>query len=452
MKAILRFLTSIRVAIILLIILAVALILGTLIPQGRTLEEYTARYGGLSTLFIRLQLTELYRSIWYLGLLGLFALNIAVCTLDRLGPKLRRTFHPKIENDPKALAGMKIKDKVRLNIDPQAAKAAAETALRAARYRVRSTEDADRRIHLLGRKRMDGLFGSDFVHVGLLVIIAGGIVTAFGGFRTNLNLNPGDIKDVPNAGFAVRLDKFETEKYPDGSIKDWKSTLTVLENGVPSRTQIVEVNHPLVHRGFSFYQTAYGFNWEAPDLEIRVLKKSDPTFVKIFRTPLNQREALGDKEKTEILVSRFIPDFVLGENNAPETRSLEPNNPAALVEGWRGGEKVFDGWVFAAYPDFTQMHGGAASDLKIELRDFDAAQYSVLETAKDPGVPLIWLGCLLIMAGLFLAFYRPTWEIRVTIETISGKTDLAAGGLATKSRDRFESEFAGLTTRWRKPQ
>jgi cytochrome c biogenesis protein len=98
------------------------------------------------------------------------------------------------------------------------------------------------------------------------------------------------------------------------------------------------------------------------------------------------------------------------------------------------------------------MHGGAASDLKIELRDFDAAQYSVLETAKDPGVPLIWLGCLLIMAGLFLAFYRPTWEIRVTIETISGKTDLAAGGLATKSRDRFESEFAGLTTRWRKPQ
>jgi cytochrome c biogenesis protein len=452
MKAILRFLTSIRVAIILLIVLAVASILGTLIPQGRTLEEYTARYGSLSTLFIRLQLTELYRSIWYLGLLGLFALNIAVCTLDRLGPKLRRTFHPKIENDPKALVGMKIKDKIRLNVDLQAAKAAAATALKASHYRIRLKEDGDRRVHLLGRKRMDGLFGSDFVHVGLLVIIAGGIVTAFGGFRTNLNLNPGDIKDVPNAGFAVRLDKFETEKYPDGSVKDWKSTLTILENGVPSRTQIVEVNHPLVHRGFSFYQTAYGFNWEAPDLEIRVLKKSDPTFAKIFRTPLNRREALGDKEKTEILVTKFIPDFVLGENNAPETRSLEPNNPAALIEGWRGGEKVFDGWVFAAYPDFTQMHGGAASDLKIELRDFDAAQYSVLETAKDPGVPLIWLGCLLIMAGLFLAFYRPTWEIRVTIETISGKTDLAAGGLATKSRDRFESEFTGLTTRWRKPQ
>jgi cytochrome c biogenesis protein len=452
MKAILRFLTSIRVAIILLIILALASILGTLIPQGRTVEEYAARYGGLSTLFIRLQLTELYRSIWYLGLLGLFALNITVCTLDRIGPKLRRTFHPKIENDPKTLAGMKIKDKIRLNAGLREAQAAVEKSLRASRYRVRLKEDGDHRVHLLGRKRMDGLFGSDFVHVGLLVIIAGGIVTAFGGFRTNLNLNPGDIKDVPKAGFAVRLDKFETEKYPDGSVKAWKSTLTVLENGVPARTQIVEVNHPLIHRGFSFYQTAYGFNWEAPDLEIRVLKKSDPTFVKIFRTPLNRREALGDKEKTEILVSRFIPDFVLGENNAPETRSLEPNNPAALVEGWRGGEKVFDGWVFAAYPDFTQMHGGAASDLKVELRNFDAAQYSVLEAAKDPGVPLIWIGCLLVMAGLFLAFYRPTWEIKVTIENVSGKTELTAGGVATKSRDRFESEFTGLTARLRRPQ
>jgi len=450
MKAILRFFTSVRVAIILLIILALASILGTLIPQGRTLEEYTARYGGLSTLFIRLQLTELYHSVWYLGLLGLFALNIAVCTLDRLGPKLRRTFHPKIENDPKALAGMKIKDKIRLNDRPEVVKTKTEAALRSARYRIRSTADSEGRIHLLGRRRMDGLFGSDIVHLGLLVIIAGGIVTAFGGFRTNLNLNPGDVRDVPKAGFAVRLDKFEIEKYPDGSVKDWKSTLTVLENGVPTRTQIVEVNHPLVHRGFSFYQTAYGFNWDAPSLEIRVLMKSDPAFVKIFQTPLNRKEALGDKEKTEILVTRFIPDFVLGDNNQPETRSLEPNNPAALVEGWRGGEKVFDGWVFAAYPDFTQMHGGAASDLKIELRNFDAAQYSVLETAKDPGVSLIWLGCLLIMAGLFLAFYRPTWEIRVTIENVSGKTELAAGGLATKSRDLFEAEFAGLTARLRR--
>ena len=64
-----------------------ASILGTLIPQGRAAEEYAARYGSLSGALIKLQLTSLYHSIWYLALLVLFALNIIVCTLDRLvGP------------------------------------------------------------------------------------------------------------------------------------------------------------------------------------------------------------------------------------------------------------------------------------------------------------------------------------------------------------------------------
>jgi len=474
MKAIIRFLSSVRLAIILIILLVLASILGTLIPQGRDAAEYAARYGRVAETLVRLQFTDLYRSVWFLGLLGLFGLNIIVCTLTRWGGKVRRAARPKVESDPKALAAGKIKDKARLNVGVVEAKGIAITALSAARYRVKVVEEAGAervgssgglgggRIHILGRKGITGIFGSDAVHLGLLVIIAGGIVTAAGGFRTDLGLNAGKVLDVPRAGFALRLDKFETETYPDGNVKDWKSTLTVIENGRDVRTQVIEVNHPLVHHGFSFYQSAYGFDWDDPTLEFRIGKKSEAGPGRTIKIRVGVKTALGDEDGTEFAVRRFIPDFVLGENNTPGTRSDQPNNPAALVEGWSGGRKVIEGWVFAAYPDVTRLRGEAAADWTIELRNVDAPQFSVIQAAKDPGVPLIWLGCFLVMAGLFLAFYRPTWEIRMVLEAAAGagekanhgagvgKTEIIAGGTATKSRDRFEAEFARVMAALRK--
>jgi len=484
MNAITKFLSSVRLAIILIIALVAASILGTLIPQGRDAADYAARYGGLAETLVRLQFTDLYRSVWFLGLLGLFGLNIIVCTLTRLGGKVRQTARPKVKSDSKVLAAGKIQDKVRLGVGAAEAKGIAVEALRAARYRVKVVEEAGSgkegsrsgiddggvagRVHILGRKGVAGIFGSDAVHLGLLVIIAGGIVTAIGGFRTDLGLNVGKLLDVPRAGFALRLDKFETETYPDGNVKDWKSTLTVVENGRDVRTQIIEVNHPLVHRGFSFYQSAYGFDWDNPTLEFRIGKRSEAGAAGVtaageagseagrtMKIRVGKKTALGDEAGTELLVRRFLPDFVLGENNAPETRSDQLNNPAALVEGWSGGRKVVEGWVFAAYPDFTRLRGEAAADWTIELRDVGAPQFSVIQAARDPGVPLIWLGCILVMAGLFLAFYRPTWEIRMVLEGAgsaagggvgacagAAKTEITAGGTAAKSRDRFEAEFA----------
>jgi len=65
MKTIIRFFSSVKVAVVLLIILTLASILGTLIPQGRSAAEYTARYGQISDLLIRMEITHLYHSWWF---------------------------------------------------------------------------------------------------------------------------------------------------------------------------------------------------------------------------------------------------------------------------------------------------------------------------------------------------------------------------------------------------
>jgi cytochrome c biogenesis protein len=295
---------------------------------------------------------------------------------------------------------------------------------------------------LLARKRRLGWFGSDIVHVGLLVILAGGLISGRASHRAELALTDGQTADVPNAAFQVRLDKFETEYYPQGAVKDWKSTVTVLEGGVPVLTKVIEVNEPLTYSGISFFQQRYGFDWSSPRLVFELRKPGDPAFTRTVSAGIGQRAAVEGPDVTHVLVRRFVPDFVIGEGGQVQSRSEEPNNPAAQVEVWKGEERVFSGWVFAKFPDFGQGHGAAeAPKIAVILKDYKAAPYSVLEAAMDPGANLIWLGCLLVMAGLFLAFYWPPREIRVAVDGAPNKVEVTAAGHAVKGREAFSAEF-----------
>ncbi len=439
-KRSLRVLSSVKLTLALIILIAAASIIGTLIPQGRGGEFYAAKYGGLSPLLVRLQLTDLYHSVWYLGLLALFALNTAVCTLTRLPPKWKRVFNPRITSDEDSLRAFDPKARWGSSAVPGDTEISVEEALRRRGYRIRSYRDGDR-LHLLARKRVAGRFGPDIVHSGLLVILAGGILSGLGGFRTEVALSEGETAPIPRAAFSLRLEEFTTEFHADGSVKDWKSTLTILEGGDAAATKTVEVNHPLTHRGFSFYQMSYGYDWGEARLEILVTNAVDPSFRRTVWLRPGERRPLDDGHNTEIGLLRFFPDFILDENNEPRNRSFQPNNPAGLVEGRRNGKRIFERWIFARYPDFGRSHGADEAGYALEFRGLDAPQYSVLEAARDPGVPLIWIGSLLLVAGLGLAFYWPSWEIRVIIATTRAQTAVSAGGTALRSRDRFAAEF-----------
>jgi cytochrome c biogenesis protein len=326
-------------------------------------------------------------------------------------------------------------------------RAAVRSELLSRRYRLREETHGSGR-HLLARKNVLGWFGSDIVHLGLLVILAGGLLSGLAGFREYLPLQEGQILAAPRSDFKVRLDKFETELYPQGSVKAWKSTLTIIEQGKDVLTRVVAVNHPLSHKGLNFYQSSYGWDWDNPAIEIWVTKKSDPAFIEKRRLRPGEKAGLADG--LEIGVERFVPDFIIGQDRQVESRSDQPNNPAAQVVIARGSETLFSGWVFAKYPDFTGMHASGPADLTVEFKDVQAPQFSVLEAAKDPGADIIWLGCVLLMAGLFLAFYWPTREIKLVLEETQGKTDIAAGGLAAKGRDAFEAEFQDIMSAFRR--
>jgi cytochrome c biogenesis protein len=69
LKKIWRFLTSMKFAILLLVVLTIACVFGSVIPQGRTLDEYLSAYGTRSgALIVGLCLDDLFHSTWFLVL------------------------------------------------------------------------------------------------------------------------------------------------------------------------------------------------------------------------------------------------------------------------------------------------------------------------------------------------------------------------------------------------
>jgi len=443
---IVRFLGSLKPAIFILIGLLILSVLGTLLPRSAPGE--TAAPGSRpSVLLAVLKPGDIYRSPLFLGLLFLFSLNITVCTLTRLGPKIRRATRPSLEADADALLASPDSAKLRFASGLREAAAAVGRTLRRRGFRVRES-GASGRLVLLGRKRTAGLFGPDVVHLGLLVVVAGGIASGLAGFRTTIALEEGRTETVPRAGINLRLDKFEVETYADGSVKDWKSRLTVLENGRPIGHETVEVNHPLSHKGFLIYQSGWAPVRERPRLGLSVSGYGGDGFRRDITARPGEPAPLGERGLS-LTVVRFLPDFVMNERREALSRSDEPLNPAAMVEITKDGETVHRGWTFGRYPDYGGTHSRGDADYGVAFVSLDYDLLSILEAARDPGASFIWAGCGLVMAGLFLAFYWPPREIRVLIETASGRTVLTAAASGRKSREALSAEFKSLAGEWK---
>jgi cytochrome c biogenesis protein len=91
-----NFFTSLKLAISVLIIMAVASIFGTVVEQNQPIEKYRQSYGDATIRMLdALNLFDMYHAWWFLLLLVLFTVNLSCCTLDRLPRVLKVVRNPK---------------------------------------------------------------------------------------------------------------------------------------------------------------------------------------------------------------------------------------------------------------------------------------------------------------------------------------------------------------------
>lgn len=437
MAKVVRFLSSIRLAIVLLILIIGLSIIGTLIPQGQEIDFYRQRWPSLSEEILYLGFDHLYRSPLFLSLIFLFLLNLLACSIKQIPAKFQRLkgLSPEAFRSGGSLKNKKLLFRLGELLAKNPLKL--KSFFQQQHYQVKVAQIEDKK-YFLARKGLTGLFGPELVHLGLIIIIVGGLVSALFSQRITIALLEGQAERIPEKSFSLRLDKFSTEFYPDGAVKDWKSLISVIDNGQVQFQKTVEVNHPFTYGGLKFFQMSYGLDWDQVQVELEIKFSGSPAQ---YITLKNDSYHQIDERRLVRLLS-FIPDFQLDSSGQVISRSAEARNPAALVEIHQDGQPLFSGWVFYYHPDLSRFQRRIGSAPEVRLRNFSAPPFSVLEASSDPGTNLVWVGSLLMLLGLLTSFYFPYKELRILIEP--GREPLVTA-FSRKNRDSFIQELEGLT-------
>ena len=263
----------------------------------------------------------------------------------------------------------------------------------------------------------------------------------------------GDVISAPDRSFNVRIDDLELELNPHGQVKDWFSTLTVLDPD-SVLTKRIEVNDPLRYKGIRFYQSDWAQAWDqirSVTLEIEPRADTDASFER--EVSFGQKAALPRIGRT-VQVTRFVANFVMSADGRIASRSDQPGNPAIQLEVYEDETRTSERWLFLRFPEFHQ--GDEDPVYAFRFLDYEPVYITGIEMAKAPGSILVWIGFGLTSLGIFLAFFIVHRRVWVLLEsngeqatgngqraTNNGQqtTRVWIGGLADKNKAGFEREF-----------
>jgi cytochrome c biogenesis protein len=452
----LAWISDLRLAIGLLLVIALASGIGTAIPQKESAPFYHERYdphpwlgllGGEGVL--RLQLDHVYSSGWFLALLAWLGLALILCSWRRQWPALQTSLRWIDYKLPRQLSKLSVAE-THLCERPGEALDTLEADLRSAGWSLRRQEN-----RLAARRGVLGRVGPLLVHAGMVVLMVGAAWGALGGQRLERFLAPGrelELLDIRGrTQVTVALDDFSIQRDPAGRPEQFASQLRLIapsigsagplheeisgtsssrdrgagepaaEPGSPSPGNPkaetlkaeISVNHPLRYRGMTLYQA----DWALAAIRLQLGRSP------VLELPLQSFPQLGEQIWGLILPTR--PDG---------------SEPVLLIlASEQGPVRVFgaDGKALAQI-----VPGGPAVEVRgLPIRVEGVLPASGILLKRDPGVPLVYAGfaIALLGGGLSLIATRQLWAIA---EPGAGR--LHVGGLCNRNLTAFAGELPAL--------
>ncbi|MGB9710856.1 MAG: cytochrome c biogenesis protein ResB [Thermodesulfovibrio sp.] len=411
-----NFFASVDLAVALFIIISVGAAIGTVIPQSIEPEpviKFFSKFMSISSahktyeIISLFDLNNVYHSWWFTFLLFMFALNLIVCSIDRL-PALIKSF--KVQPQPypvQVLDKMPIKKTIKIKDDRILEKIKELFKNKGFSTYFFETQEG---FQLQAKKWTKTRLAVYLTHLSILIILAGALIGTFFGFRGSMNIVEGTglnfaISDEGKAiplGFEVRCDKFEVEYYENSGIpKAYKSYIRIIENGKPVKENtVIEVNHPFTYNGITFYQASYGFQpTEHAEFRFTYFDKTGKEHN--IKAHFEEKFRIPETSVTASVID-FSPALGIDEEGRLFNMSSEMINPAVLVSFEENGKKTQQ-WILKKIPETWQTPYG-----KLKFNELWGAQFTGLQVRRDPGVPLIYIGSILMCVGLFIClFLRP---------------------------------------------
>jgi cytochrome c biogenesis protein len=361
------------------------------------------------------QLFTAYHSFWYTGLIVILAMNLIACSVQRW-PQMFRLAKARPVARSKA-AFLKEPEQFRHEwntpLGKEAAKEKILQTLKSRRTRPLITEDSATQFQVAWSTGRWSRLANVLVHMSLLVVFAGAILTSMYGFEGGANIPSGGAVDtllifkegkasglkpapggLPNErllGFRLQCEDFNVKFYDNfpGRPKAFISKLNVIENGKVAASKTIQVNDPLEYKNFVFYQASYGRLGDF-DIHMRVIGKKDPQHNNWMMS-----SHLGEPHKLEKFHKTIVPTLAL-EN----LQGLGPAVQFQELEGQKPTGEPF--WVLQNYPEFDIRRN---ADYVVVVDRAKELFFTGLQIAYDPGAPIYWLGCFGMLIGTFYALF-----------------------------------------------
>ena len=225
-----KFLSSIKLAIILITVIVAASIFATLNTS-----------------------VEVFSAIWFRVLLLLFTLNLLLCTVQGVPIMLRKLFI-KIDNQN---SPVEYEQEIPI-IDVPDTEGRLRKLLSGYKVQEKSTEGKKT---FLASKGISSLIAPHLLHISIIIILVGAFLGTFGD-TGQMKFYVGGKMDLPERvapGMAVQVNDFQTIYSEGGYVLNWVSDLTIFIDGEEVASGSTSVNHPFRYAGVVFYQASYGF-------------------------------------------------------------------------------------------------------------------------------------------------------------------------------------------------
>ncbi len=417
-RAIHRLLTSVRFAVVQIVAIALAGVVGIVVPQLpgvalRSPADYAEQMAILrarvepalgapvTDLFETLGLFRVFTAGWFTALLALLAVSIVVCTLDRT-PRLWRSARAVRVAQPDAFYDPALPD--RAVIAGGLGAEDVRAALRRAGFRVRVEEGAGGARFLYGDRHQNAKLFTLISHAGLVGFILAAAITSRFGFETGILLPEAQALPVESIGSAglvsVKNLGFTAPRDAEGRFTDFTTDLAVYRDGNEIARKVIRVNDPLEAAGYTFHQNFFG---PAVDLTIR---DGAGRLLWAGPIPLDEVNAGRPYGRFSIPGREEGLEMLLGKD-ADGAASLAVVGYRIVGKDAAGGPIVETLFVGGAAPGRTYVV--EASDLRITFEEVSA--FSGVIVKRDPGASIVWVSFLLLITGLSLTFYFPRRRI-----------------------------------------
>ncbi|MHB1377313.1 MAG: cytochrome c biogenesis protein ResB [Candidatus Humimicrobiaceae bacterium] len=407
-----RLFSSVRLAVILIFVIAGLSLLGALLIQvpseiAKNPQAYSnwvdtvarSKVGIWTPLLSALRLFNVFSSLWFIIACTLLMLNIFICSINRWssislslrGGAVKQNENFYFTDNDNTHAELK-------DIQAPVAEAAriSEKILKGRGYRTRTESDGNN-IHIAADKNRYYRLGTYFSHFSLILFVLAFVAGGYFGFRdTNFTVPVGSIREIGHdTALSLKLISFVDEYYDNGTPKDYRSEVVLYDNSQPVKQAVIQVNHPLEYKGIRFYQSYFG---PAAKMQVKDVNGKDvfndnvPMDSSFDSEGFRRYEGFFDLQLPEASLNiRLISSAVNAE---------DPMIPAgSIAVDVRKGSKQID--IKLVKLGTPVLVGG------LEFTFLEESKYSGFQVSQDPMNILIWIASLLFIIGICAVLYFP---------------------------------------------